>query len=218
MRPTLVLIATLVALLTGLFAVSGVATATKPAPDHKVTICHATAAFDSNDNRKYVVETVDIASTGYVKGGHYSPPANLGAKHEDGGDIIPPYTYEEFVFEGFNWTDEGQAIWENDCVVPVSNETPTPSPKPSVTPTPEPTKTPQPSATPTPESSSTPTPKPSKTPKPSVTPTLPPTDTLGQTSNTGSSPGGMFVILAVLATIAILTTLLTPASARIKNK
>lgn len=200
MRPVLVLFATMVALLTGLFAVSGVATATKPDPDHKVTICHATAAFDSNDNRKYIVETVDIASTGYVKGGHYKPPANLGAKHKDGGDIIPSYTYQDFVFEGFNWTEEGQVIWENDCVVPVSTETPTPSPKPTATPTPEP--------------SSTPTPNPSKTPKP----TLPPTDTLGQSSNTGSSSTGIFVVLAMLAGIVIVTTMLMPATARIKKR
>ena len=37
------------------------------------------------------------------------------------GDIIPPYDYQPddeapvFHYDGLNWTDEGQAIWENDC-------------------------------------------------------------------------------------------------------
>lgn len=93
-------------------------TATKP-EGHKVTICHATAAFDQNGNRKYTRNTVDIASSGYVKGGHHKPPANLGKKHKHGGDIIPPYTYGDFDYPGQNWTAKGQRIWENGCRVPV---------------------------------------------------------------------------------------------------
>ena len=92
------------------------AAATEP-PDHKVTICHA---LPGSASHAYNVITVDIASSGYVKGGHsrgLGPDEDrLGEKHAHGGDIIPPYTYttkrgEVFSFPGQNWTDEGQAIY-----------------------------------------------------------------------------------------------------------
>ena len=62
-----------------------------PGPLDKVTICHALPAEASHP---YNQIEVDIASTGYVQGGHYVPGGALGYKHEDGGDIIPPYTYQ----------------------------------------------------------------------------------------------------------------------------
>jgi hypothetical protein len=92
-------------------------TATKPNPNHKVTICHATAAFVDGE-REYTTNNVDIASSGYVKGGHHKPTETLGAKHKNGGDIIPPYTYGDFSYPGQNWTKKGQAIWNNGCKVP----------------------------------------------------------------------------------------------------
>ena len=66
----------------GLIAGMGSALATAPGSDgnHKVTICHATAS----QTNPYVVETVDIASSGYLQGGHNN--------HD--GDIIPPYMYQ----------------------------------------------------------------------------------------------------------------------------
>lgn len=137
-----------------------VASATQP-PDHRVTICHATDA----DRNPYVVLTPDIASTGFLQGGHdghTGPIWLLGDQgaHQKWGDIIPPYRYVRadgsiFAFPGLNWTTEGQAIWANGCAAPrpaISSATPAVTPTPGTTPTP--------GATPTPESSSNPTPTP----------------------------------------------------------
>ena len=91
-------------------AVPSAALATQPAPDHKVTICHRT---DSNTN-PYVEETVDIASSGHLKGGHDTEhegpiwnPTLKGDKIE-WGDIIPPYTYGDFSYPGQNMAAEGR--------------------------------------------------------------------------------------------------------------
>lgn len=46
--------------------VPAVTMATPPDPGHKVTICHRT----NSDTNPYVMETVDIASTGHLQGGH----------------------------------------------------------------------------------------------------------------------------------------------------
>jgi hypothetical protein len=136
-------IALLVALLFAVTLTGGVATATKPSPDHKVTICHATAA------PAYRTITVDIASSGYVRGGHHRGVDALDSKHSEGGDIIPPYTYKSFDYLGQNWTREGRAIFKNGCRVPPPVPRPTPSPTPTPTPTPTPRPTPTPTPTPT---------------------------------------------------------------------
>jgi hypothetical protein len=95
---------------------------------HKVTICHATAS----DTHPYVMESVDISSsgafTGYLKGGHASHTgpiwdATLSAQHIKWGDIVPGYYYAptDFTFGGLNWSaaggDPGQALLANDCKV-----------------------------------------------------------------------------------------------------
>jgi hypothetical protein len=127
------------AVLVAALAAPSAALATKPAPEHKVTICHRT---NSNTN-PYVLITVDIASSGHLKGGHDTehegPVWNPGlkAKHIEWGDIIPPYTYQDVSYPGRNMADGG-AILEAGCKV----ETPeaTPSETPSEEPTPgEPT-------------------------------------------------------------------------------
>jgi hypothetical protein len=109
----------------GAMLVAGTAPAgaTKP-PDHKVTICHATHSV----RNPYVQITVDIASSGYVKGGHarHTGPVpssiddlkQFKADHVHWGDIIPPYDYGTFHFDGLNNTDEGLAILENGCALP----------------------------------------------------------------------------------------------------
>lgn len=107
-------------LLAGLLAATLVAgaspaSATKPDPEHKVTICHALPASASHPYNRI---TVDIASSGYVKGGHHRPGGDIGDKHARGGDIIPPYQYGDFSYPGQNWTAKGQAIWENGCKIP----------------------------------------------------------------------------------------------------
>ena len=97
------------------FSMATVAFATDSA---KIRICHAT---DSNSN-PYVNPNVNISSSGHLQGGHDTE--HLGplwpATGDDGkwGDIIPPYTYGDFVYEGHNWTEEGQAIYNNGCKIP----------------------------------------------------------------------------------------------------
>ena len=44
----------------------------------------------------------------------------LKADHIQWGDIIPPFTYSGGTFAGMNWTTEGQAIYANDCKIPVT--------------------------------------------------------------------------------------------------
>jgi hypothetical protein len=144
-RIALLLVLILAASVSGTTSVS----ATKPDPNHKVTICHA---LPTSASHAFNVLTVDIASSGYVRGGHHRPGGSLGSKHSEGGDIIPPYQYRDFDYPGQNWTRKGRAIFENGCRTP----NPTPRPTPNPTPTPKPTPTPHPTPPPTP----TPTPTP----------------------------------------------------------
>lgn len=210
---------TLAALLSIGFAAT--AGATKPAPDHKVTICHRT---DSNTN-PYVRITVDIASSGYLKEGHdsHNGPVwdpTLKAQHIKWGDIIPPYTYGTFTYPGKNWTEAGIAIYQNGCAIPgepAPSESPsaTPSEEPSMSPTPSPSETPgQPSMSPS-ESPSL-TPAPSETPMPTGSPvdtgggpTPPPTDT-GAVAV--SAPMDWTVIVLIAVGFLSLGVLLRPRS------
>jgi hypothetical protein len=75
-------------------ASASMASATKPDPDHKVTICHATASATN----PYVVITVDVASI-VGDSGH----GNSGVNE---GDIIPPFTMDGYVYYGHNWDAE----------------------------------------------------------------------------------------------------------------
>jgi hypothetical protein len=110
-----------------------VASATQP-PNHRVTICHATGA----DSNPYVVLTPDIASAGFLQGGHdgHTGPIWVSgdqSAHQKWGDIIPPYQYVRadgttFVFAGLNWTAQGQAIWDDGCAAP-GQTTPTRRPR-----------------------------------------------------------------------------------------
>ena len=91
----------------------------------KVEICHATASYKN----PYVVN--EPAADGDVSGhaGHVGPIFYVDIpKHTEWGDIIPPFYYDDggempAFFPGLNWDEEGQAIYENDCVIP----TPTPT-------------------------------------------------------------------------------------------
>jgi hypothetical protein len=134
------------------------AQATKPDPEHKVTLCHRT----HSETNPYVVITVDVASVKFEGHDSHDGPVWYPGAKEDGvfwGDIIPSFTQEDgypFDYEGKNLTEEGEAILEAGC------ETPEPSP----TPTPTPTETPSPTPTETPS----PTPPPTSTPPPTTTP------------------------------------------------
>jgi len=184
----------LLMLMTILFAPTVMAT--KPT-EHQVTICHR----DDDNLKPYVQETVDIASSGFLKAGHndHTGPVwnpTLKDQHIKWGDIIPPYSYGDFTFAGLNWTEEGRRFYDNGCAQPSEQPTPTPtstntaSVPPSVDPTPTATPTTVPSVVPsgTPTSTSTPVAS-----KPSTTP--PPTDTL---SDTQPDRGSLFPILLLL--------------------
>ncbi|MFS8159875.1 MAG: hypothetical protein ACMG6E_06630 [Candidatus Roizmanbacteria bacterium] len=94
-----------------------------------VTICHATAS----ETNPYVKITVDDDA---VDGDGNSDHNRDG--HQDGEDIIPPGSWDS---DGRNWNAQGQAIWANDCTIPVPTQTPSPSvqPSPTLTQTPRPT-------------------------------------------------------------------------------
>jgi len=167
--------------------------ATKPNPDHKVTICHRT----NSDTNPYVQITVDIASSGFLKAGHnnHTGPLwdpTLKDQHVKWGDIIPPYTYGDFTFDGLNWTDAGREVYDNGCTF-TPTPTPTVSPSGSVEPTPTPTAT----ATPSGEPSNTPTNTPTVPGRGSSTP--PPTDTAGQTVSATQPPAALVLIFALIA-------------------
>ncbi|HEX4520260.1 MAG TPA: DUF11 domain-containing protein [Gaiellaceae bacterium] len=62
-----------------------------------------------------------IANNGDLQGGHLDHTGPVYGPGVTGwGDIIPPYTYVDGngvtrTFPGYNWTDDGQAIWNNGC-------------------------------------------------------------------------------------------------------
>jgi hypothetical protein len=205
-RRSLLLIGTVFGLGLLCFMLGGgvlVASATQP-PGHKVTICHATGSTTN----PMVEITVDIASSGYLVGGH-----NFHAK-----DIIPPYTYGSFSYPGKNWTAEGQAILRNHCKAP-ANPSPSPSPVPSPSPTPEQSPSPTPSQSPSPTPSQSPTPTPSQSPTPtsaaSPSPTPAAGGVAGATATTPPPTGGVLAetgstapgqgLGAALMTIGLLT-------------
>ncbi len=78
-----------------------------------VTICHRT---NSNSN-PYVQITPDVSGVLNGHDGHTGPvwDPTLKEQHIKWGDIIPPFDYSGGSFAGYNWTTEGQAIYENDC-------------------------------------------------------------------------------------------------------
>jgi LPXTG-motif cell wall-anchored protein len=104
---------------------ASVAGATKPNPEHKVTLCHRT---DSRSN-PYVEITVDVATVLKTKGhdSHNGPIFSSSLpKHAKWGDVIPPFDFgpgEQYA--GQNWTSDGQAILANGCSAPGTTTTST---------------------------------------------------------------------------------------------
>lgn len=72
---------------------------TNTVQEHKITICHAT----SSQTNPYVRITVAKAAAYHA---HIS--------HQDGRDIIPPFTYEDQTYSQ-NWNATGQVIYNNGC-------------------------------------------------------------------------------------------------------
>ena len=91
----------------------------------KQTICHRT---NSNTN-PYVVNTPDKNGDLDGHAGHLGPIWNdtLKDQHIKWGDIIPAFDYNDHGtpahFDGLNWTTEGQAIFNNGCVIPTGGGT-----------------------------------------------------------------------------------------------
>ncbi len=87
----------------------------------QVTICHRTNA----NNNPYVVITPDVSGVLDGHAAQHNDPRvwdpTLKAQHLKWGDIIPPFDYldgnsVQQHFAGLNWSQDGQAIYENDCV------------------------------------------------------------------------------------------------------
>jgi len=115
MRTGLITAALTVALVA---SVGGAATATKPNPDHKVPVCHKVNGEGELKNGWNSI-VVDIASSGYVQGGHHG-----GHPGNTPNDIIPPYEYQmadgsTFNYPGQNWSAETQAFHANGCRTPI---------------------------------------------------------------------------------------------------
>jgi hypothetical protein len=152
----------------------GVASATQPDPEHKVTICHRTSA-EGNPYGPKAIE-VDIASI--LQEGHASHTGGVFPE-PNWGDIIPAFDFgpgEQFA--GLNHV-LGALILANDCQIPcpelntLQNVTPTTEPcEPPTTDTTEPptTDTTEP---PTTETTVNPCPDPPCVPDTQVT--VPPT-------------------------------------------
>lgn len=101
--------------LAGLLTLPGAASATSE--HHKVTICHATAS----ETAPYQMLTVDHDAVDGEGGSdhehHTGPIWYPGAKGAGvtWGDIIPKV---DDVTNGLNWTEQGQAFYNNDCNPP----------------------------------------------------------------------------------------------------
>ncbi|MDQ1481356.1 MAG: hypothetical protein QOI44_2217 [Actinomycetota bacterium] len=98
-----------------------IAGATKPNPEHKITLCHRT---DSRSN-PYVTESVDVASALFEgHDGHNGPVFSPDLpQHEKWGDIIPAFDFgpgEQYAGKNL---PAGQAILDNGCVLPGTTTT-----------------------------------------------------------------------------------------------
>jgi hypothetical protein len=93
------------------------ANATKPNPEHKITLCHRTDSYSN----PYVVITVDVASVRFEGHAHHDGPVFFPAipKHQKWGDIIPPFDFGPHAsYPGKNWDSAGMAVFNNQCALP----------------------------------------------------------------------------------------------------
>lgn len=163
-----------------------------------IDICHATG---SNSN-PYIVNSP--SKDGDVSGhADHTGPIWFDGIQEEWGDIIPPFTFPEGSFPGLNWTEEGQAIYENDCNIPEA-EAPTPTP----TPTPPPAVTPAPPAGGVGGATGT--------PAGAADPTLPSTSTIDGQGGGPTGDGWRMILLAMAGLLAA-ALLLTPAGAVVRK-
>ncbi len=110
-----------------------------------IRICHSTGSGAN----PYIVNNPD--KTGDVGGhdGHNGPIWYSGIAGA-WGDIIPPFNYDNGGhYNGKNWTDEGQAFYNNGCSTPAQSPTASPTVLPTALPTASPTVSPMATASPT---------------------------------------------------------------------
>lgn len=137
---------------------------TDPLPDdtdRKIRICHST------HSRAEAYESIEVPIAA-ILAGH--------GQHE--GDIIPPFPYVKQGlaggYPGNRWTEEGQAIYNNNCtVIPVHTPSPTETEEPTETAEPSPTET----TTATPSPTTTATSTTTASPSPTATVTTAPSET-----------------------------------------
>ncbi len=91
------------------------------AASEKIEICHATASHSN----PYVVNKPAASSKIHEGHGSHTGPIWFEGIQVEWGDIIPPFDYPGGSFPGLNWTDAGQAIYDNGCKA-VEGEDPTP--------------------------------------------------------------------------------------------
>jgi hypothetical protein len=116
-----------------------------------VNLCDATTI--NWNPYTYTTVTIDSLESAQTVGGYSSktgPIYDAAAPQASWGDIIPPFTYGEFSFPGYNWTTKGQQVFHghnpghpNGCVDD-HEWPPPPSPTPTPTPTPSHHRTPPP--------------------------------------------------------------------------
>jgi hypothetical protein len=94
----------------------------------KIPICHRT----SSETHPYVSQSPSLGNNGDLNGGHlnHTGPVFTPGGPRPWGDIIPPYTYVDSngntqEFPGYNWSADGQAIFESGCGPPPDPLTPT---------------------------------------------------------------------------------------------
>ena len=97
-----------------------------PEPVRKVRVCHAT----SSRTNPYTSPEPAIANNGDLNGGHLEHEGPVFPA-DNWGDIIPPYEYLDKsgnlkTFLGYNWSPEGQAIWQHGCDIPQPPTPPAP--------------------------------------------------------------------------------------------
>jgi len=100
-------------------ASAGARPATKPNPDHKVTICHAVSGLGETKNG-YNIITVDVASI-FTKGHDQHV-------HKGRSDIIPAFTYTDVNDVEHTYPGKGDASWIATGCAPPEETTPETTP------------------------------------------------------------------------------------------
>ena len=94
----------------------------------KVTVCHRS----SSESNPYQSISVPIDKKDGTINGHETHTGPVFPA-PDWGDIIPPYVWvdkdgDTHGYPGYNWGDDGQAIWQNGCEPTTPPEPPAPDP------------------------------------------------------------------------------------------